>query len=164
MKGLAEKERERKKIPTHCNITYYLYSLWKTGLKHRILICQKIRMHKHTFYCTGQTKNITEKRPYFLSTQRFSWQMRLSVCCLHSCQEFASSLSTEILIHTLAPHPLHKQLNYVATISLKRNAIAVAITYHLHNMISLVMFKTSSIFGEYWNTHEKLFLTVHGWQ
>lgn len=77
------KRRGKERKSPHCNITYYLYSLWKTGLKHRILICQKkkISTHKHTlfYYYTGQTKTEKNKqeRPYFLSTQEFSEQVRL---------------------------------------------------------------------------------------
>lgn len=49
MKGLAAKERERKRIPTHSNITYYLYSLWKTGLKHRISVRKKYEFAQTLF-------------------------------------------------------------------------------------------------------------------
>lgn len=54
---LERRGKERESPPT-ANIIYYLYSLWKTGLKHRISIRKK-RFCTNThffFYHTGQTK------------------------------------------------------------------------------------------------------------
>lgn len=154
MKGLAEKKTKRNNTPTHCNITYYLYSLWKTGLKHRILICQNNQQAQTHFFFIIQDKQIHKKTNMAVltvHTRIFLTGEALNMLLLFPSVTY--SLSTGSLVQTLAPHPSHQQ--YLTTTQ------SIAISYHNkchcypHHIspkysiiISLVMLMNPSLFTE----------------
>lgn len=140
------KRRGKERKSPHGNITYYLYSLWKTGLKHRILICQKKKLvHTNThFFIIIQDKQKlkkTNKKGHTFWAHKNFLNRWGSLSCFHSCQWLTCSLSTGFLAHTLTPHPSHQQLIttslYIATIKLETPLVSQS--HHLHIIISHMM-------------------------